>query len=315
MGVLAVLGGTGFVGRAVADAARQAGYTPVLLAPESPAGAEAHARQAPVVACDVADRASVDQALADLAPSAVAHLAAFGSGQQGLLAGATADPREAVTVNVGGFLNVVEAAAQVGVDRVVWSSSTTVYGPPERYGHRAVDEDAALAPQTVYGATKAAAELLSPSLEATTGVRAVALRLPLVYGPGRWYGGSQQGLVTFVRDLAAGQPASLQASEDDADWLYVADAARAFVAALQAPQPRHAYNLVGHRSSLAQVGRALAARAQGPAEITVVYDPPLPLPATHDGAARRDLGFAPQFDLERAAADYLARTEVLDEHT
>lgn len=304
---LAITGGTGFIGRAVAHAASEAGFEPILLAPDTPEGAHVYAPDAPVVSCDVADPASVDTALRSVSPVAVVHLAAFGRGRHGLLAGAEADPQRAVAVNVGGFVNVVQCAAGVGIDRVVWSSSTTVYGPPQRYAQIPVDEGAPLAPQTVYGATKASAELLSPSLEARTGVRPVALRLPLVYGPGRWYGGSQEGLVEFVADVADGRAARLEASEDVVDWIYITDAAAAFIAAVSASDPAHAYNLVGHRASLADVGRAVATHAHADAHIVIRPGTGLALPAVDDGAARRDLGFAPGYDLSTAAADYVAR--------
>lgn len=308
-GVLAVFGGTGFIGRAVAAAARKHGYRPVLLAPEAPPGAAVTAREERVVPCDVADPGSVRAAFAQVRPTAVVSLAAFGSGPQGLLAGAGTDPAAAVAVNVGGLVHIVEAAAEVGVRRVVWSSSTTVYGPARLYGAEPVEESAPLAPQSVYGATKAGAELLAPGLEARLGVRPVALRLPLVYGPGRWYGGSQDALVAFVQAIAARRPAELRADTSTADWIYVDDAAAAFLAALDAEDPAHAYNLVGHRSSLADVGRALAAQADTPARVHTAGDGGVDLPLTDDRAARRDLGFRPRFDLPAAAADYLTRME------
>jgi nucleoside-diphosphate-sugar epimerase len=307
--VIAVIGGTGFIGQAVARAAVAAGHQPVLLGPEHDPAPGPRDLDAPHVRCDIADRDSVDAALEQAAADAVVHLAAFGAGAKGLLAGADDDPATAVTVNVGGFVNVVEAAGARGIDRVVWSSSTTVYGPAADYGPDPVREDVVLAPQSVYGATKAAAELLSPSLQARSGCRAVGLRLPLVYGPGRWYGGSQEGLVGFVADVAAGRPAHLAASELVADWIYVDDAADAVLAALAAPAPRHAYNLVGHRASLADVGRAVASHATAPAEVEVEPHVGLTLPASDDAAARADLGFAPRFDLPAAAADYLDRVK------
>lgn len=307
--VIAIIGGTGFIGQAVARAAVDAGHRPVLLGPEHDPAPGPRDLDAAHVRCDIADRASVDAALAEVAPDALVHLAAFGAGAKGLLAGADDDPATAVTVNVGGFVNVVEAAGARGLGRVVWSSSTTVYGPAETYGPDPVGEDVVLAPQSVYGATKAAAELLSPSLEARSGCRAVGLRLPLVYGPGRWYGGSQEDLVGFVADVAAGRPARLVASELSTDWIYVTDAADAVLAALAAPDPRHAYNVVGHRASMLEVGQAVAVHATAPAEVEAQQHAGLTLPLSDDAAARADLRFAPRFDLATATADYLDRAK------
>lgn len=306
---IAIIGGTGFIGQAVAEAAGAAGHQPVLLGPEADPAPASRGVDAPRVHCDIGDRASVDRALDEAQPDMLAHLAAFGAGPQGLLAGAGRDPATAVHVNVGGFVNVVESAAAHGLSRIVWSSSTTVFGPAERYGPDPVDESANLSPISIYGATKASAELMSESLETHCGCRAVGLRLPLVYGPGRWYGGSQEGLVAFVADVAAGRPARLSATETDNDWIYVEDAAQAVLDALGADDPAHAYNLVGHRGSLAEVGRAIAAHATAPAEIEHADPGVLSLPLTDDAAARRDLGFAPRYDLETAAADYVRRAK------
>ncbi|MBA2319000.1 MAG: NAD-dependent epimerase/dehydratase family protein [Euzebyales bacterium] len=313
-GTLAIIGGTGFIGRAVARAADDAGYEPVLLAPDDPKAVPVFAADTTIVPCDVTEPGSLAVALRTTSPAALVHLAAYGSGARGLLAGASDDPQRAVSVNVGGFVNVVEAAAAAGLDRVVWSSSTTVYGPASGYGPQPVDETARLAPQTVYGATKASAELLSESLEARTGVRPVALRLPLVYGPGRWYGGSQEGLVGFVRDVAAGRPARLEADDAVTDWIYITDAATAVLDAVGASPPARAYNLVGHRGSLADVGDAVAAHARADAEVVVRSADGLGLPLTDDRAARRDLGFAPRHALMTAAADYVAATTADEEH-
>ncbi|WP_165491737.1 NAD-dependent epimerase/dehydratase family protein [Egibacter rhizosphaerae] len=311
---LAVFGGTGFIGRAVAAAGRARGYEPVLLAPDDPAGAAVVASDVPVVYCDVASPESVREALATTRPGAMVHLAAYGSGPAGLLAGASENPVAAVDVNVRGLVNVVEAAGEVGLDRIVWSSSTTVYafGTPDP--RSLVDERVPPAPQTIYGATKAAAELMAAPLEGRTGVRPVGLRLPLVFGPGRWYGGSQDALVAFVADVAAGRPTRIQATDTLADWMYVDDAAHALLAALHADSPGHVYNLAAHQASLAELARAVAAHARAPAAVDLVARQGPDFPLVDGSAAVTDLGLEPPLGLASAAADYVARTEVTDAH-
>jgi UDP-glucuronate 4-epimerase len=74
---------------------------------------------------------------------------------------------------------VFEAAAQAGV-RVVWASSSSVYGDAERYP---TPEDTALRPNNPYGVTKAACEQLQHAYARSFGLAAVALRYFTVYGP------------------------------------------------------------------------------------------------------------------------------------
>lgn len=269
-------------------------------------------RPAPGVAVvDVCHQEQLDAEFgAGPTPAAVVHLAAAGSGDRGLVAGADADTAQAVRTNVEGFVHVVQAAARHGVPRVVWSSSTTVYGPLAGYGDGPIDETAPLRPATAYGATKAACEHLGPVLAQRLGIDVVSLRLPMVYGPGRWYGGSQTPLVALAEAIRRGTPVAVHAWEGNADWVHVDDAATAIISLLQAPTPRAAYHVVGHRGSFADLARALVTCAGGNTEQVIVQpvaDGTPDLPATDDAALRADTGFVAAFPNSLSgAASYFA---------
>ncbi|MGO1267196.1 MAG: NAD-dependent epimerase/dehydratase family protein [Microbacterium gubbeenense] len=289
-----VTGATGFLGRAVSDLLETEGTSVVRADVRASVG---------VRAVDVTSSRDLEDALSE-STDAVIHLAAAGIGDSGLAAGAAADPAAAIRTNVEGFERVVRAAAKSGTRRVVWSSSTTIYGPASGYDEP-IDEGADLRPGTVYGATKAACEFLAPLLSAEHGIEIISLRLPMVYGPGRWYGGSQQSLVELVRAIEAGEPYEIEAGASDADWIHVGDAAAAFAALLRVSAPRHAYHVVGHRGSLAEIVHALDAEATG---ITVhEYPGGAPdLPRLTDESLRRATGWRPQFpDSTSGATDYL----------
>jgi nucleoside-diphosphate-sugar epimerase len=300
-----VTGASGFLGVAVRRALQDAGIRPCAV----------DTRPAPgVAAVDVCRPEQLDAVLAgggagEGPVDAVVHLAAAGAGDRGLAAGADLDTARAVRTNVEGFVHVTEAAARHGAPRVVWSSSSTVYGPAAGYPGRPIDESAPLRPVTAYGATKAACEHLGPVLAARLGIDVVALRLPMVYGPGRWYGGSQAPLVELADALARGTAVSVPAWRGDADWIHVADAAAAVVALLRTAAPRPAYHVVGHRGSLADLARGLVAAAAergGRAVVRPVPDGAPDLPALDDTALRADTGWAPAFpDAACGAADYL----------
>ena len=196
-----VTGATGFLGRAVSGHL-EAGGTTVSRADVRAADG--------VRAVDITSTHDLDDALST-PTDAIIHLAAAGTGDSGLAAGAADDPARAIRTNIEGFAQVVRAAARHGVSRVLWSSSTTIYGPAANY-QEPIDECADLRPNTVYGATKAACEFLGPMLGAEHGIDVVSLRLPMVYGPGRWYGGSQRSLVEMVRAIEADEPYTIEAS-------------------------------------------------------------------------------------------------------
>lgn len=297
---LIITGGTGFLGQALARAAPEHSWTPVLVAPDVPAALSDNLGDVEIVRADVADVEDMEALFKKLCPRGVVHLAAFGAGDAGLLSSAGRDPIRAVRVNVIGFLSVLRAAAQSGCSRMVWSSSTTAYGPSSRYAEDPVDEDAPLWPTSVYGTTKAACEFLSTQIVSPDDPTVISLRLPLVYGPGRWYGGALEDLSTFVRDIAAGRQARLEANEQPVDWIYESDAAAAFFSALKADNARRpAYNLVGHRSSLADMGRVAAALAAAPAEVVVGPGDPDPLVLVDGHRAEVELGFRPRYELHQ----------------
>lgn len=288
-----VTGATGFLGRAVSGHL-EAGGTTVSRA-------DVRAAEG-VRAVDITSTHDLDDALST-PTDAIIHLAAAGTGDSGLAAGAADDPARAIRTNIEGFAQVVRAAARHGVSRVLWSSSTTIYGPAANY-EEPIDECADLRPNTVYGATKAACEFLGPMLGAEHGIDVVSLRLPMVYGPGRWYGGSQRSLVEMVRAIEADEPYTIEAGMADADWVHVGDAAAAFEALLRLSAPRSSYHVVGHRGSLADIAHALAAEATG---ITVRERPggAPDIPRLSDVSFRNATGWQPTFpSAASGAADY-----------
>ena len=185
-------------------------------------------------------------------------------------------------------------------------------------GPDGITEDAALRPELVYGATKVGAEHVTRVLGAQWGIRTVAVRLPLIYGSGRWYGGSQDRLVRFVEQLASGSPAELDAWTSQADWMHVVDAAAVLLALAATPEAAApAYNVTGHRSSLYDLGVALvdAAGAQGRATVTAtsVGAPDLPLLDTE--LIHREAGFRPSITNAAEGAQRYLDDRRHDEHT
>ncbi|HLU56073.1 MAG TPA: NAD(P)-dependent oxidoreductase [Pseudonocardia sp.] len=311
---LAVIGGNGFIGQEVVRQALARGFDVLTVdpgPPRHPAGPPAGGRHAPV---SVADEDTLAAVLTQFAPHAAVNLAAYGEGTVGLAGGAGHNPARAVDVNVRGAAVLLRVLQGCGCRQLSWSSSSTVYGPRARYGDAAdgpgVTEDAPTAPELVYGATKVGAEQLTRVLAAEYGIRAVGVRLPLVYGNGRWYGGSQQDLVRFTGRLAAGEPAHLRAWTGVADWMHVDDAARCLLDCATNPAAtRPVYNASGHRSSLFDLATALVAAAGAPATAHVepVADGAPDLPLLDTTRIRAELGFAPRIaDPQTGARHYLA---------
>src|SRR6266508_3724680 len=164
-GTVLVTGGAGYVGSHVVVALARAGYAPIVLDNFANSSATVLPRlkhltgaELPLIAADVRDRAVLARTFSTHAIEAVVHCAglkAVGEGE--------AQPLAYYDNNVGGSIALAQAMIAAGVNTLIFSSSATVYGQPER---NPVAEDAPLKPASVYGRTKRTVELILEDLAA-----------------------------------------------------------------------------------------------------------------------------------------------------
>jgi UDP-glucuronate 4-epimerase len=131
------------------------------------------------VAGDITDIDVIERALAEHSITHVIHLAAM------QLPFCKADPPLGAAVNVGGTVNIFEAAKRAGIRHVVYASSTAVYGPRELYPEGPLAHDAPLFPRSHYGVYKQANEGTAGVYWRDDGISSVGIRPYVVYGPGR----------------------------------------------------------------------------------------------------------------------------------
>jgi UDP-glucuronate 4-epimerase len=173
-----------------------------------------------------------------------------------------ADPVGYAQVNVTGTAAVVEAARRAGVSRVVFGSSSSVYGDTTAAPFR---EDAvAIEPVSPYAATKRAGELLLSSVAPIYGFRATSLRFFTVYGPRQR---PDLAIHAFTRKMVEGQTVTLFGDgTQERDYTYCDDIVAGVLAAISwtqtAPVGVETFNLGGNRSisteaMVAEIARAL----------------------------------------------------------
>lgn len=227
-----VTGGAGFIGRHLVEALCAAGgvagrvvvldnlrrgQREVLAARIADGGVR-------FVEGDVRDPAAVAEALAGA--EVVFHLAA-----QANVMGAEEDADYAFTTNVVGTRVVLEAARNAGVRRVVLASSREVYGQPASLP---VAETAPLLPRNVYGASKAAGEMLARAEAARGTLEVVALRLANVYG----LGDTGRVLPLWLERAARGEELVIYGGAQVLDLIWVGDVVDAFLQAGRLPIAR-----------------------------------------------------------------------------
>ncbi|PQP23549.1 NAD-dependent epimerase/dehydratase family protein [Rhodococcus opacus] len=147
------------------------------------------------------------------------------------------------TVNADGCFNVLDVARELGIPRVVTSSSAAVYG--ELPSEELCREDVHLRPSTIYGATKATCEMLCSAFSASQGVSTAVLRYGVVYGPRLHRRAKSSLVISDVIDalLRDEQPVVLGDGSQICDWVFVADVARANIAAMQASSTGEVFNV------------------------------------------------------------------------
>jgi len=221
-----VTGGAGFIGSHVVDAYVAAGLDVVVvdnLATGSRTRVNPAARFHEV---DIRDRAALEQVFAAERPRIVNHQAAQASVRLSM-----EDPPRDAEINVLGSLNVLEAARRHGVQKVIYAATGgAAVGEPK---YLPVDEDHPVEPLSPYGANKHAVEHYCVLYQKSFGLETTILRYSNIYGPRQDPSGEAGVIAIFVGLMLADQRPTIYGTGDqERDYTYVEDVARANVLAL-----------------------------------------------------------------------------------
>ncbi len=200
-----------------------------------------------LVLADIRNKGELAKALAG--SDYVVHLAAL------WLLQCQEDPRACLEVNIIGTQNVIEAARDLNVKRVVFSSSASVYGEPS---YLPMDENHPFNNRTPYGASKIAGEQMLRAFHEMYGLNYVGLRYFNVYGPRQDHRGAYVSVfMRFLDRIERGEPPVLFGDGSQTmDFVYVEDVARANLLALKAEATDANYNIAsGTETSLNELAR------------------------------------------------------------
>lgn len=233
-----VTGGAGYVGSHACKVLKAAGFEPVVFDNFNTGWREA-VKFGPLIEGDLLDRAAIDAALATWQPVAIMHFAAIS-----LVGEAMSNPGKYWRVNVGGSLNLVEAAVAAGVKNFVFSSTCATYGDHDGV---MLDEDTVQHPINAYGASKRAIEDILHNFGQSHGLNHVIFRYFNVAGadPDGELGEQhvpETHLIPLMLDAIAGKRAALTVFGQDyptpdgtcvRDYVHVMDLVEAHVLGLR----------------------------------------------------------------------------------
>ena len=258
-----------------------------------------------LVEADVRDADRVRHVLADARPDLVVHLAARAGVRPSIEA-----PALYADVNVRGTAVLLAAARDAGVARIVFSSSSSVYGDASPVPFR--ESEPAVQPVSPYAATKRAAELLCETFaRLEPRLRIISLRLFTVYGPRQR---PDLAIHKFTRLIAAGQPVPFFGDGTASrDYTYITDIVQGILAAIERtrqPSVEHEIYNLGESATttlsdlIAMLEAALGRSAR------LDRKPPQPGDVRRTFAdvsrARAALGYAPSVPIRDGIARFVA---------
>ncbi|HEX8881542.1 MAG TPA: SDR family oxidoreductase [Candidatus Acidoferrum sp.] len=292
-----VTGGAGFIGSNTVDELVQRGHSVVVLDDFS-AGKEENLAEIrnkiTIIKGSITDIEVVRKAMHEA--EFVLHLAARTSVPRSVK-----DPLETNRINVEGTLNVLVAAKELRVKRLVFAASSSAYGETPTLPKGEAMQPAPISP---YGVSKYVGELYGQAFLKCYGLETVSLRYFNIFGPRQDPGSPYSGVLAkfctaFLEDTP---PVVFGDGEQTRDFTFVDNAVYANLLACEAPNVAgKVFNVgCGHRISLNQVLAALGKVTGKP--LQAKYDPPREGDIRDSQAdisqARRYLGYEPQVGFE-----------------
>ena len=296
-----VVGGAGYIGSVCAELLLEEGHGVTIFDNLSEGHRRALDPRAEFVEGDLVDRQSIEKTLAKQQPDAVMHFAA-----NALVGESMQNPSKYFRNNIANGLNLLDAMISAGVEKIIFSSTCAIFGPPDRVP---IDETMTPRPINPYGESKLAFEKILRWYGEIHGLKFVSLRYFNAAGASAKFGEDHRvetHLIPNVLKVALGQKPTVEIFGTDyetpdgtciRDYIHIVDLAHAHILALNATKGDF-YNLgTGGGASVRDVidsCRKITGR-----NIDIVEkprrpgDPPRLIASSEK--IKRELGWQPQF--------------------
>jgi len=223
------------------------------------------------------------------------------------------NPYLGMQTDIIGMNNIFEAARILDLERVVWTSSTSVSAPATFYGgdDAVVDEESPTGPFTLYGADKVLNEFVSMFYREKYGLDFICLRPSQTFGPGKPVGRETKypGVILnlLVENSVKGKPFKIPYSPNvKFNWIYVKDIARTCVEATSVKKPQHSVFIIGGGANSLKMAVDYLKEFIPGAKIEFGNEPSLDIISRFSTArAEREIGFRLKYPLREGIRDLI----------
>ncbi len=289
-----VTGGAGFIGSHLVRGLLEQGDQVLVLDNLSTGRREnLNGLDITLIEGDIRDLNTVRQAVSGV--NHIYHLAALISVHASM-----ENPLDCYTVNLNGSLNILWAAHQAGVSRIVLASSAAVYGETETR----VNESVKTRPLSPYASSKIAMEQAAQLFTRTFNLPTISLRCFNIYGPRQSPHSPYAAVIPiFIHEMLAGRPPTIHGDgEQTRDFIFIEDVVRAFILAAEAPEAVGEVFNIGAGASISILDLAHTLQQIIPNSLDPIYASPRLGDIRFSEAdiirAESALGFRPTIDLK-----------------
>jgi UDP-glucose 4-epimerase len=314
-----VTGGSGLVGAYAVGMLLERGERPVVfdvaVNERLLAAVGVDTEKVTLVRGDMADLPALISTLRENDCDRIIHLAAF-LGEE-----VQRRPYSGVRLNFMGTVNVFEAARLETVSRVIFPSSGTVYLGSVGEGLTKIDESIPINPPSVYAATKASCEFMGRAYAKRYGFQFICLRyVGGLYGPSpvALKATREVAIQQMIRSAVKGEPAKIRWPYGPAEILYGKDAAKGTVLAVLKDKFKDDLFHIGNGQMVGGDEIIDGIRKSFPeSKIELIKaNNPMPYPesriASDFSRSKEQLGYEPDYPIDKAVADYAATLKRLE---
>ena len=223
-----LIGSSGFVGKHTYDLLVKENHTPICLDIDD---IKFNQNEGIFERVSINDYDVLKKLFENYLPDTAILLVSYSSDGDGLVISSNKKPRDSTETNLSGLLNVIECCKNYNC-KLIWTSSTTVYGHKSKYNGK-VNEDSLLNPESLYAASKVFNEKIIYHYCKEYKMDATIIRPSLIWGPGLKYNGIQKPFNDMLISFKYGVEKTIPHCNQEWDLIYVKDVALAILFVLK----------------------------------------------------------------------------------